>query len=96
MGFFMIFMLTPWFQQIEIHPPGMIALRVVGGAIGVIGAPAALFILFGMAVFCVFEDGSSFGVKMLWFVLFLMTACFGAVVYFFMVYKRQVEETITS
>jgi len=95
MVFFMIFMLTPWFHEIELLPLGTIALRVVGGAIGVIGAPASLFVLFGMAVFCVSEDRSSFGVKMLWFVLFFMTACFGATVYFFTVYKKQVEGAIT-
>jgi hypothetical protein len=91
-GIFMIFMLTPWFQQIETLPNGEIALRVLGGALGILGAPASLFILFGMAFFCAMEDSSKVGTKILWFVLFFTTACFGAAAYFFRVYRKQIQE----
>jgi hypothetical protein len=91
MGLFMISMLTPWFKQIEALPRGEIVLRVLGGALGVGGAPASLIILFGMAVFCVREDVSPVSTKILWFVLFLTTAWFGATAYFFRVYRKQVR-----
>ncbi len=89
MGLFMVFMFTPWFRQVEALPRGDILLRVLGGALGVVGAPASLIVLFGMAFFCVREDPSPVSVKVLWFILFLVTACFGAAVYFFTVYRRQ-------
>jgi len=91
MGIFMIFVLTPWFRQIETLPNGKMLLHVVGGVVGVLGAPASLIILFGMAAFCVFEDGSRIRRKVFWLVLFFATACFGAAIYFFGVYRRQVE-----
>jgi nitrate reductase gamma subunit len=91
MGVFVIFMLTPWFQQIEALPKGEISLRVLGGAIGVVGSLASLIILFGMAVFCAREDRSTISSKILWFILFFATACFGAAAYFFTVYRKQVQ-----
>jgi nitrate reductase gamma subunit len=90
MGVFMIFMLTPWFQQIEALPKGETLLRILGGILGVVGAPASLVILFGMAAFCFREDRSSIGTKTFWFILFFTTACFGAAAYFFGVHRKQV------
>ncbi len=90
MGIFIVFMLTPWFQQIETLPKGKMLLQALGGTVGILGAPASLIILFGMAVFCVREDGSQLRTKIFWFVLFLTTACFGAAAYFFRVYRKQV------
>jgi hypothetical protein len=95
MGFFMIFMLTPWFSQIETMPREELALRVVGGALGIVGAPASIIIWFGMAAFCIFEDRSSVSVKIWWFVFFFTTAFFGAAVYFFKVYRKQVQGATT-
>jgi len=91
MGLFMIFMLTPWFQQIETLPKGEMFLRIMGGVLGIVGAPASLTILFGMAVFCLREDASPISAKIFWFILFFMTACFGAAAYFFTVYRKQVQ-----
>lgn len=88
LGIFMAFMVTPWFQQIEAIPGGELFLRVLGGALGVAGAPAALIILFGMALFCGLVDRSSVGTKLLWFFFFFATACFGAAIYFFGVYRK--------
>jgi hypothetical protein len=90
MGFFMIFMLTPWFTQIEALPRGELTLRVLGGALGIVGAPASIIIWFGMVASCIFEGRSSGSVKVLWFLLFFTTAMFGAAVYFFKVYTKQV------
>jgi hypothetical protein len=90
MGIFMIFMMTPLFQLIETMPHGDLFLKILASPLAVLGAPASLIILFGMAIFCVRRDRSLVGAKVLWFIFFLFTACFGAVVYFFTVYKKQV------
>jgi hypothetical protein len=91
MGFFMTFMLTPWFSQFEVMPRGEPLLRVLGGALGIVGAPASIIISFGMVASCILEDRSSRWVKVLWFALFFTTAMFGAVVYFFKVYRKQAQ-----
>jgi len=82
--------LTPWFQQIESIRGGVLGLRLLGAPLGVAGAPATLILLFGMMAFCVREDRSPLSSKILWFVLFFATAFFGAAVYFFAVYRKQV------
>jgi hypothetical protein len=91
MGIFFIFMMTPWFDRIDKVPGYDFLLRVLGGALGVVGAPASLILLLGMAVFCLREDRSPIGTKIIWFVLFFATACFGAAAYFFSVYRKQVS-----
>jgi hypothetical protein len=90
-GMFMIFMLTPWFQEIETVPRGRLVLQVLGGTLGVVGAPAALVIWFGMAAFCLREDRSHVSTKISWFILFFVAAWFGSAAYFFMVYRKQVQ-----
>jgi hypothetical protein len=89
-GILMTFAVTPWFGQIQSAPAANSLLRLLGAALGIAGAPAALVVLAGMALFCILVDRSSFGKKSLWFICFLSTACFGAAVYFFVVYKKQV------
>ena len=91
LGGFMVFMLSPWFQQIEAMPRGELFLRILGGAVGVVGAPAGLIIWFGMVAFCACEDRSPVSAKIFWFVLFFTTAFFGAAAYFFRVYRKQVQ-----
>jgi len=94
-GIFMIFMLTPWFSEIEARPRADLFLRILAFPVAILAAPASLIIWFGMAAFCIFEDRSSVSVKIWWFVLFFTTAFFGAAVYFFKVYRKQVEGTAT-
>jgi hypothetical protein len=89
MGVFMIFMPTPWFRQIEAVPTGELVLRVIGALLGIVGGPAALIVLFGMSVYCVREDDSRVGIKILWFIFFFATAPFGTAVYFFSVYRKK-------
>jgi hypothetical protein len=86
----MIFMLTPWFQQFQAVPRGKLVLQVLGGTLGVVGAPASLIIWFGMVAFCLREDRAPFSTKLLWFILFFIMAWFGSAVYFFRVYRKQV------
>jgi hypothetical protein len=91
MGIFMIFMLTPWFQQIEALPRGDLFLRILGAPLGVIGAPASLIIWFGMIAFCLREDISPTSNKVFWFIVFFTAAWFGATAYFFAVYNKQLR-----
>jgi hypothetical protein len=91
MGLFMAFMLTPWFSQIAGMPRGELLLRILGGTLGVLGAPASLVLWFGMLAFCVREDDSPTSTKIFWFVVFFVFAFFGAAVYFFSVYRKQVQ-----
>ena len=92
MGIFLIFMLTPWFLQIEALPRGEIILRVLGGTLGAVGVPASLVIWFGMMVFCAREDSSSIRIRIFWFVVFFTVAWFGSAAYFFKVYRKQVQQ----
>ena len=89
MGIFMLFMLTPWFQQMQAVPWAKFTLQVVGGTLGVVGAPASVVIWFGMVIYCLSEDHVSS--KFFWFILFFGTAWFGAAIYFFTVYRKQVR-----
>jgi hypothetical protein len=96
MGVFVVFMLTPWFRQIDSLPKGDITLRVLGAVTGVVGSPASIVLWFGMLAFCLSEDTSPVSRKALWFLLFFATASFGSAAYFFKVYKRQVLGATTT
>ncbi len=87
----MAFMLTPWFSQIAAIPRGELVLRILGGTVGILGAPASLVIWCGMVAFCVREDDSPAGAKIFWFALFFIAAWFGAAAYFFTVYRKRVQ-----
>jgi hypothetical protein len=92
LGVFMVFMLTPWFQQVDALPGGDYLLRVLGGVLGLLGAPGGLILWFGMVVFCALEDRfSSLSAKIFWFALFFTASFLGAAVYFFTVYRKQVQ-----
>jgi hypothetical protein len=91
LGTFMLFMSTPYFQRVESMTHGDIVLKMLAIPLAILGAPAALFILFGMAIFCVRMDRSSVGTKVSWFLLFFFTAPFGSALYFFLVYKKQAK-----
>jgi hypothetical protein len=67
--------------------PMMTVLFLAFFAVGVLGL---LIIMIGMAIFCLVEDRSSVGKKIIWFLVFFLTAPVGSVVYFFSVYKKMV------
>ena len=94
MGVFMIFMPTPWFSQIVATPRGELLLRILGGTLGVLGAPASLITLFGMMAFCIREERSPTSTKIFWFIFFFITGPFGTVIYFFSVYRKQVRAPV--
>jgi hypothetical protein len=89
MGIFIAFMWTPWFRQIDSFRAGDLILRVLGGALGIAGAPAALILWFAMAEFCLRHDKSPTSDKVLWFIVFFATAWFGSALYFFIVYRKR-------
>ena len=88
-GIFFVLMMTPWFARLEAVHLGDIGLRVIGGCLGILGAPAGLIIWFGMLVFCLTEDRSGTTSRILWCCLFLAAAFFASSVYFFTVYRKQ-------
>ena len=91
-GAIVIFMLSPLYRLAETRLWSNILVHVILSPVAFLAVPACLIILFGMAVFCAREDRSPLGAKILWYVLFLTTACFGAAVYFFAVYRKQVRD----
>lgn len=92
LALFMIFMATPLFNAVQSHPVGNLVLKIIGGAIGTLGAIAGLIIWFGMLWFWAREDQSPASRKVIWLVPFFLLACFGSAVYFFAVYVKQVRE----
>jgi hypothetical protein len=90
-GVVTIFMLSPWYRLTERQTWSNVLVHVLLSPLAFVAAPACLIILFGMMIFCAREDRSSVGAKILWFILFLTTACFGAAIYFFTVYRKQVQ-----
>jgi hypothetical protein len=55
--------------------------------------PCSLIISCGMAIFCAFTDSSPVGVKVLWFLLFLVTFPIGSILYYFIVYRGSIKRT---
>ncbi len=85
-----LFGTTSWFHHIEASHAGKlfsIALVIVTVTIG---AVAMLMITFGMAIFTVWRDSSSVGIKILWLLLFFFTAPLGPILYFLTVYRKRV------
>jgi multisubunit Na+/H+ antiporter MnhG subunit len=86
----MAFMLTAWFRRIDAVPMGKLVLRILASPSAFLCAPAALIIIFGMAIHCLSNSNLSLGTKILWSIFAFLTAPFGATIYFFTVYKKQV------
>jgi hypothetical protein len=53
--------------------------------------PAMPILWFGMAVYCIRYDPSSFGSKIVWFFLFLLLGPAASAAYFFRVYRQQID-----
>lgn len=87
-----VFMVSPMYSLAETHLWSNVLVHVIFSPIAFLAVPACLVILVGMAVFCAREDDSPKGTKILWYILFLSTACFGAAIYFFAVYRKRVQE----
>jgi len=63
----------------------------LGGALTVVSIVAIMPIIFGMAIHCISNSDLSIGAKISWSIFAFLTAPFGAAIYFFTVYKKQVK-----
>jgi hypothetical protein len=84
--FFAIAMLT--YDRVASNEIARVAVQAIAAVIGSVGSAAGLAIFFGMLAYLFMCDQSSS--KLLWLIIFLLTACFGSSVYFFTVYRRQI------
>ena len=95
LGIAVILMLTPWINLVQGATTGALLVRTLGASIGVASVVAGPAIFLGMATFCFIKDRSPRSVKLLWFVVFVLTACFGSAAYFFAVYRRYAKPSST-
>jgi len=86
-----IFMLTPFINLVQGPSTGAFLVRALGASIGVASVAAGPIIFLGMAIFCLVKDCSTRAIKILWFVIFLTTSCFGSAIYFFAVYRNYIR-----
>jgi hypothetical protein len=91
LGIFMIFCLIYQFLQNKIFETDNLIAVVLGGAFIVVSSMALLIIIVGMAIHCLSNSNFSFGTKILWSIFAFFTAPFGAMIYFFTVYKKQAK-----
>ena len=84
--FLAIAMLT--YDRVASNETARVAVQAIGAVLGSVGSAAGLVIFFGMLGYLLGCDRSSS--KLLWLIVFLLTACFGSSVYFFTVYRRQI------
>ena len=70
---------------------GAYPLRVFAGSVGVVSALAGPIIFIGMGIFCICRDRSPLRAKLVWGLVFIATSFFGSALYFFAVYRKQVE-----
>jgi hypothetical protein len=87
---------VPWVRHFLNSSSANNALGILFAALLVLTIPCALIISGGMALFCAFRDRSPASVKVLWFLLFLVTWPFGSIAYFFTVYRRLLNRRRTA
>jgi hypothetical protein len=89
-----VIVLIPVLFTYVIHAQGRTstAEQIFGGAIGVLGAPATLFLWHGMWRYWARLDRSKTWVKRSWFVVLLFGFWYGSVFYCYFVYLPQVRE----
>jgi hypothetical protein len=89
LGAALLFVLTPlydWASRVAVLQNLLLGL---GGALLLFALPAALLLLFGMLLFCLLRDPAPASRRFVWIFFFFTTACFGAAVYFFRVYRPE-------
>jgi len=89
-GIFMIIGLIVWGQQTTTFPLDNLIAIVFAIAFILVIIFAILIIILGMAIHCIFNCDFSLGAKIPWSIFAFFTAPFGAVIYFFTVYRKQV------
>lgn|GEM_PF-1397733 len=89
LGIALAFVFTPLFDYANRVSALQSLLQFAGGLLLVLALPAAVLLLFGMLIFCLVRDPAPSVHRFVWIFLFLFTACFGAALYFFRVYRRE-------
>lgn len=90
-GILMIFCLTFWFQQTKTFQSDNLIVLILDVAFVVVSIVAFLIIISGMAIHCLSKSDFSISTKILWSIFAFLTAPFGAAIYFFTVYKKQMK-----
>ena len=89
---YLLFEFSPLFPDTSVFSVyGAISFGL-GALLNTIGFPAAFIIWLGMSIHCVWLYRPRMAAKIGWFVLILATLCIGAVLYFFIVYRKQMIE----
>jgi uncharacterized membrane protein YfcA len=89
-----LLLVVPIYDRVASDDVARLTIQVIGGCLGSVGGIAGLVIFFGMLAYLFACDRSSR--KALWVLIFLLTACFGSSLYFFMVYRKQMRTAHTA
>lgn len=87
---------VPWIRNFLNTSSANNGLGNLFAALVVLTIPCMLIVSFGMAMFCAFTDRSPVCVKVLWFLLFLVTWPFGSMVYYFTAYRAFIKRKSTG
>lgn len=87
---------VPWVRNFLDSSSAKNVLGILFAALLVLTILCSLSISSGMAIFCAVTDRSSVGVKVLWFILFLVTWPFGSMVYYFTAYRSFIKRMSTG
>ncbi|MGO8758478.1 MAG: hypothetical protein ACLQG3_10175 [Terracidiphilus sp.] len=86
---YLLFEFTPLFP----NTTGFSVYGAISFGLGVllntIDVPAAFIIWLGMGIHCVWFYRPRIAAKIAWIALIVVTVCFGATLYFFVVYRKQ-------
>ena len=88
-GVFVAWMTTPFSIQSNSPPWLFYPVALVAALLALFGIPAALILWGVMGYNCSLNSRISKGAKFAWFLLFFTIGCYGSVLYFFVVYRRE-------
>jgi hypothetical protein len=86
---------VPWVRNFLNSSSANNSFGILFATLLVLAIPCSLIVSLGMAIFCALADRSSVGVKVLWFLVFLVTWPIGSIVYFFAVYRGSIKSNAT-
>jgi hypothetical protein len=84
-----LILLTPIFDTITSNFATRVGFQLISAVVGVLGTVGGMMLFFGMLAYLFCVDRSPW--KLLWLIVFLVTAWFGSSIYFFTVYRKQVQ-----
>jgi hypothetical protein len=86
---YLLFEFSPLFPDTSVFSLYGAISYGLGLLLNTIDPPVALIIWLGMGIHCIWFYRPRTAVKIGWVVLMLVTVCFGATLYFFAVYRKQ-------